>query len=269
MEDGEYTIFHTDNASIFNMANFANKYNILLSVGEQASHQNQAIERFNNTFRTYLRKTLISKLANSNNEHSIGKSSLNKLLKQASKTLNIEHTVHETVEFYNGKEHTSDRMFGMTPNHMDEALDAHKEDIPIEVKMAHNYNSPEALEIANIRAKVINKYAGIWLHFFIDWRHENKQETNRLYEQNKVLLEQNTLLLKGNELLEQNVNYLSNREKEREQKEREVEARKLRRQNAPKLQIRDAVEPNEFAHIISKAPRIYRDPITRARVICA
>ena len=153
---------------------------------------------------------------------------------------------------------------------MEEALFLqHKGDHPKKLKLiTANDDSPQAFSIRQYKQEIAEKYQGDWERFFIEWRTEQNKNHSQVIEQ----LKENEKIanLKAQEVLEQYENFyhqhlkiqnqvevLHQQALQNQQEKQEKEARKLKRKQANKQQLRQTVTPKEFKFILSLVKGVY------------
>lgn len=194
-------IIHSDKGAIFTNEEFLQcldslhikALHIKASQAHSLANQNQPYilratvsERLNRTIKTILRKKINSNWS---------KSEKDPLTFNSLSVNEFEKVVHESIEFYNNREHKA--LFGLTPNQMEEALfKAHGNQHPTDVQLlTHNIESNETNDIIQYKQTVVNKYKGNWEQFFIDWRLEQQKWILQQQQNHQQLLDNHQQLL--------------------------------------------------------------------------
>lgn len=276
------TILHTDNHAIFkseDFNNFAKQVQLDLSRGHAARHENQAIERLIRTIKQKIAHFLFQQLEMPCPKGYISKEELNKLVIQfnaSNKQIEFASIIIKVIEQYNNQPHGAVRMFKMAPSNMDEALftqeQIDKKNLRLrstQFAIATNDNSPQAIAIANYKAQVAERFAGNWVQFFLDFEKRTTESLQEIKEINVRLEQQNQKLYEQNLQFAQQLQYMEKREKEREIYEAELFAKRVKRKQAKRKPIRDAITPEEFIKILQIAEEAFREPLAKARIKCA
>lgn len=208
-QEGKTTIIHSDQGSQYTsreFIEFALAAGLQVSRANRSSHENLAAESFNKTIKRLIRRRLI--LEHTNKSSNANKASLDRLsrlihLKDLALKLNL------AIEEYNSRPHAVKGELQASPlsKDKDEAL---YNQPPFSKSHTYNENNEKALAVRAYRAEGINKYAGNWEKFFIDWKQEQALQHEQLYELNQKLHAQNaelqnqvSFLVKEAELLKQ------------------------------------------------------------------
>lgn len=240
-------IIHSDRESFFKNKqyfNFIDKHQIQISRGSTKKHDNQVIER---TFRTL--KNLLKIHLQADWKPKSKKDPLNQ---KGFSITQIDVALQKAIEIYNNKPHKA--LYLMTPNQMEKALfhknnqeknnnnhETHHEKVPL---LAQNDHSIEPNQIRHYKDQVIQKYAGNWQQFFLDFRNENAQKLNQITAQNQNLYQQNLELQKALSFVKSEMEVM--------QKARlQAEQRREKRQKAKKQIMRDSISLNDFQFILN------------------
>lgn len=266
-------IFHTDNDSVFTsqqMLAFAETHHIILSTTNEDKHANQPAESLNRTIKLYLRAILLQDLG-----YTQKRAKLKTLLKLITFDALCDFT-KQAIERYNTKPHTGTRMFNISPIDMDEALwskstrtNDPQDETSLVAYLAPNDNSDKAIQIATIKANIIQNYAGDWAQYFLEWRQESRQQFQDLAKKNELLLIQNRRLYELNQTMEKQIEFLVQSEKERQAQELAQKQRKLMRSQARKQPLREVVTPQEFIEMLDIAKSSFSHSLVKARTCVA
>lgn len=258
-------IIHSDCGAIFAESKFEKclaSLNILESKGLSYKNQNQVVERLNRTLKMIIREEMTGKKWN--------KEQQDPLETNIYSSEEVSEYVKRAIEIYNDKPHKA--LFGLSPNHMEEALfEKHGNKKPSDITLiTYNNNSALADSLRDYKKQVALKYKGDWEQFFIEWRQtQQEQYQNNQKQLHKVIEEvsksadearkrENEISKKYQNLFNTNLEIQKQLEFLHRQalalkEEKEIkEALKLKKQQAKKLTLRDTVSPEDFYFIIKK-----------------
>ena len=256
-------IIHSDCGAIFLEPRFEEclaKLDILDSKGLSYKNQNQVVERLNRTLKSMIREEMIGKKWD--------KSVQDPFEANIYSEQEVIDFVKQAIENYNNKPHRA--LFGLSPNHMEEALyQKHQNNKPTELTLiSFNDESELAYNLRNYKEQVALQYKGDWERFFVEWRqtqqeqfqthqdqwhqvikevtqsaNEARQRENKISQEYQNLFNTNLEIQKQMEFLHQQALEL--------QKEKEIkEELKIKKQQAKKLPLRDTITPEDFHFII-------------------
>jgi site-specific recombinase XerD len=251
-------IIHSDRGSVFKNEQYyqcLNELKIKISRGAAAAHQNQVVERLNRSIKEIIRKEIVSGW----------KKGMQDPLKQVHLDLDAEQMakiIKQSIEAYHRKPHRS--LYGLTPDQMEEALfrkhkDKHPTDI---VLLTENDMSERAQQAQAYKMQVVREYAGDWVTFFLDWKQQQQewqkdlkqtlmQAVEEAKEREQVALKQNKTLYEQYLEVQKQLEYMHQRAVEEQREKEEKQARKLKKQQAKKKDLRQTVTPQDFEFILS------------------
>lgn len=191
------------------------------------------------------------------------KTSLDKLLNYFEYE-SVKLFIFESIEEYNNNPHRGDRMLNTSPNIMNDALTTQNNEILIpDQVLSINDNSDEAINIAMYKADIFEYFCiQMVVNSLEEFKQQNQTEFDKLHQQIAALREENKQLAAEKHILSQ----------ESADRQREAEIKRLRREKrnqAKKLDIRNAIKFEELIIILELIEKEYSDPLTKARVYLA
>jgi site-specific recombinase XerD len=173
-----------------------------------------------------------------------------------------------SIKEYNQNPHKGERFFLMSPDFMDSSLQNVSPRILIPDQIVGpNDQSTEAKEIASYQGLVINKYAGNWFNFFLDWREEQNIKFEQILQLNKKLTEQHQELKDQIAHLTEINQRIEAIEMKRQQEEEERKQRILRKKNRKQKEPRAYVSYSEFRQILDCAKTASKFELVTARIV--
>ena len=235
------TILHTDLGGQYTaqeVKDLAEHIGLTLSFGKRASHENQVAEAFNRNIKRILRTLLVAQFSHQK------KDPLARLSKKVSFE-RLSDLVTKAFEEYNSRPHQGKGMSKASPFSMDEALFQEK---AFKVTHTRNNNSKKAVSVRTYRAEVLERYAGNWEQFFLDWKEEQSKQHQEVYDYHRKLSDQ---LSQQNAQLQHQIKFLV-KEAEVGKQNREAKlASKEKTLSATKLSVRDSLTGEQFESILS------------------
>lgn len=258
-------IIHSDCGAVFAESRFKeclSNLNILDSKGLSYKNQNQVIERLNRTLKALLRQEILGKRWDKKQQDPLGT--------HIYSYDEMSEFVKLAIEAYNNKPHSS--LFGLSPNHMEEALfQKHQSNKPDELTLLYyNDESSLAQSLRDYKKQVAVDYKGDWERFFIEWRETQQKQLHKIVdniaksadearqaafearEREKEISQKYQSLFNVHMEVKKQVEFLHQQALAFQQEKEKKEALKLKKQLAKKLPLRDTISPDEFHSILQK-----------------
>ena len=161
----------------------------------------------------------------------------------------------ESIEFYNNNPHSS--LVGLSPNESEESFfREHGNEHPEIVNILSSSSDSSAVKLYETYQKdLIDKYQGDWRRFFLDWFEKQthwQEKTTSLLESQLAESRQQYQTLYSKHLEQQKqIEFLYEEARVLKEARELAEERKLKRQNAKKVDLRQTVSSEDFNLILT------------------
>lgn len=275
------TVMHSDSGKQFlsnEYIQFLEKQGITRSLGNANRNDefyrmhNQVHERFHRTLKGEIRKILQQYF------------SLNHKPRDLKRILQLQEDqvaaiVNQAVNNFNNFRSTAKAAFGASPNIMEDALVLFEKDKPV-TEILGGTGTKKGKEIAALKGKAIKEYAGDWIAFFADWKHQseerhrealrvpldNKEQViDTVIKQKELITQQNKELKQQLALITKQVNALEQEMVRKAQLEKVEQEKKDRRKARERRPSRAAATYNEYQEALTSVQSITKNPYIAAR----